>query len=416
MKSIFLINDTLENKISFYLISAFLIGLPFQHFYSEILLSSFAVHTLIHLKKQSLHLLRNKTVWIIASIFFLNLMTVSYSNYRTEGFKEVDHQLGILLFPVLLSVTNLNLGKYKFQLLQIFALTCVATTIYLYLQAFRVIYYFHLPYTSIFLKRFINQNFSSAIGLHATYLSLYVALSICIFLFLFFTGKKGKNGLYILLSIILFAGLIQLSSRSVFISFCLILIFAVPALLINGKQKFYFSAVSVLLFLFLLLAITDIDALRKRYMSNLENDLTENAITPDLSETRMTRWKLEMRLISGAPFTGYGGGAEKYVLKEKYFQEKFYRSFLIALNAHNEYLSFLINAGVFGLLLYLFVLSFGFSRAIKQRDFLLLSLMILLSLVSISENILDVNKGIFFYSFFFSFFLLTPAQKASADP
>lgn len=415
MKKLFFIDDTLENKISYYLLMCFLIALPFEHFFSEILLSGFVIHTLIQLKKNRLYTLKNKIVWIVASIFFLNLITIIYSNYPAEGFKDVDHQMGILLFPLCLSVTNMNLVKYKFPLLKIFAFTCTATVIYLYADVFRLIHYFHMPLSAIMSRSFINQSFSAPIDLHATYLSMYVALSISIFLYFFFQDPGFKNGKYIFFTGILLAGLVQLSSRSVFISLCIIVIITIPVLLLHGKKRLQFFRVSFLAFLLIALAITNIGALKKRYIMDLENDLSENGITPDLSETRMKRWNLEIELISKSPFIGYGSGSEKYILKDKYFEEKFYRSYLLELNAHNQYLSFLINTGIFGLLLYLYIFYFGFSVAIKKKDFLLLSFLILITIVSISENILDLNKGIFFYSFFFSFFLLTTSKENTSS-
>lgn len=414
MKKLFFINETLENKISYYLLAAFLIALPFEHFYSEILLSYFAIHTLIHLKKNRLPSLKNKTVWIISSLFFLNLLMISYSNYPLEGFKNVDHQLGILLFPLALSVTNLDVDKYRISLLKIFAITCTITIVYLYIHAFHVIHYFHFPLVTIFSKSFINQNFSAPIELHSTYLSMYVALSISIFLFLFFQNPELKNTKNILFSAVLFAGLIQLSSRSVFIATFLIMIIAIPALLLHRKKRLHFSIVSLLVFMVVIFAITNIDSLRKRYVHDLEDDLSQTAITPDLTETRMKRWVLELQLIKQSPWIGYGSGSEKQVLMDKYFEEKFYRSYLVELNAHNQYFSFLITSGIVGLLLYLYVLFYGFSKAIKRRDFLLLSFLILIAVVSVSENILDVNKGIFFYSFFSSLFLLNTKQKVES--
>jgi O-antigen ligase len=346
-------------------------------------------------------------VWIISSIFFLSLITVAYSNYPSEGFKEVDHQLAIALFPLCLSLTNLNLEKYKISLLKIFAFTCTITIVYLYFQAFRVINYYHYSWSTIFSKAFLNQNFSLPIELHATYLSMYVALSMSILLYLFFLKPEFKNGKYILFTLILFAGLIQLSSRSVVIGTCVIILIALPALLLHGKKRWQFSIASLLGLFFLFIAITNINALKKRYISDLKDDLNKNAVTPDLTETRMKRWGLELQLISHSPIVGHGGGSEKYLLKKKYFENKFYRSYLVELNAHNQYFSFLIKAGIMGLLIYLYVLYFSFSKAIKWKDFIFLSFLILISVVSISENILDVNKGIFFYSFFLSVFLIT---------
>jgi hypothetical protein len=71
----------------------------------------------------------------------------------------------------------------------------------------------------------------------------------------------------------------------------------------------------------------------------------------------------------------------------------------------------LVKAGIIGLLIYLYVLYFSFSKAVKWKDFIFLSFLILISVVSISENILDVNKGIFFYSFFLSLFLLGKSKE-----
>jgi O-antigen ligase len=58
------------------------------------------------------------------------------------------------------------------------------------------------------------------------------------------------------------------------------------------------------------------------------------------------------------------------------------------------------------------VLYFGLTLAIKKRDPLFLAFMIIIAVVSVSENILDVNKCIFFFSFFYSLFLF--ADKTSS--
>jgi O-antigen ligase len=411
MKKLIFIKDTLSNKISYHLLAWFLIALPFDHFYSEIILSCFTIHTLIHLRKVRLGALQNKPAWIISAIFFFNLIAISYSNYRAEGLKDLTHQFGILLFPVCLSVTNMDLNKYKFILLEIFAITITCTILYLYIDAFRIIFYYHLPYYSIINQTFINQNFSAPIGLHATYLSMFATMSTSICLYLFFQESGLAKWKYIFFSFILFAGLIQLSSRSVFISMFIIVIITTPVLLSHHRKKWQFSLLSLLIFVCITLTITKVNSLQKRYINDLERDLSANAINADLSETRMKRWDLQLELIQKSPFIGYGSGAEINILKDKYFEKKFYRSYLLELNAHNQYLSFLLNTGIIGLLIYLCILGYGFLLAIKNKDFLLLSFLILIAIVSISENLLDLNKGIFFYSFFYSLFLLTSFPK-----
>jgi O-antigen ligase len=416
MKRLFFINDTLENKISYLLLVFFLIALPFDHFYSEWLLIIFCIHTLIHLKKDKLAALKNKNTWIIASLFFLTVAAIAFSNYKADGLREISHQLGIVLFPVALSLTNLNISKYKLLLFEIFGVTCTVTILYLFFNALRAIHYFHLSYFSLVSGPLINQHFSAPIGLHATYLSMYVTLSIGIFLYLISTTRGPSKYVYIFLMIVLLAGLIQLSSRTVIISTGVIITFVVPGFLLRGRQKFSFSLSFVIVFLAMILLITQNSSLKKRYITDLENDLSDYTHPGDQLESRMLRWGLEWQLIQRSPFVGYGGGAEINVLKNKYFENKFYRSYLAELNSHSQYLSFLIKTGIAGLLLFMYVLYFGFTSAIHQKDFIFLSFMVIIAIVSISENMLDLNKGVFFYSFFYSLFLLTGAKENAKSP
>ena len=194
---------------------------------------------------------------------------------------------------------------------------------------------------------------------------------------------------------------------------CLIVIAGIPVFLLKGKIRLQFFIISLVAFTLIILAILNVSPLKKRYLTDFENDLGENVVTSDFSETRMERWSMEMELIKQSPIIGYGNGSEKYLLKEDYFKNKFYKSFLLELNAHNQYLSFLINTGIIGLLLYLYVLYFGFSVAIIGKDFIFISFLILIGIISVSENILAVNKGVLFYSFFYSLFMITDSKKDS---
>ena len=84
--------------------------------------------------------------------------------------------------PILLAVNQLDLNKYKFQLLKIFGFTCAIVTLYLYADAIHTLFYFHLPLSAIFTTAFINHNFSLPLELHATYFAMYAALSAFVFL------------------------------------------------------------------------------------------------------------------------------------------------------------------------------------------------------------------------------------------
>jgi O-antigen ligase len=412
MNKLFIIDDTLGNKISYYHVLLFLVFLPFDRFYSQLVLISFTIHTIIHLKKHFGQSILSKPVIILTAIYILNLIGLSYSVDLTQGLKDIEKQLAILLFPVIFSVNDLELKKYRKNLLEIFAITCTVTILYLYFDAFRIIRYNRLSFSSLFTNAFINQNFSSSIDLHATYLSMYVALSLTFFLNLILNETVfWKRILFSVAALICFAGLLQLSSRAVFFSVILIVTLILPFFLLKGVKRLKLIIITSLIIILAIFSITRIGVFKERMVTSLRSDLDPNVVHTELYEPRVVRWKCAWELIRASPVWGYGSGSEIKLLKEKYFEKKLFGSFLNELNAHNQYLSFLIKYGLIGLMLYLFTLCYGFIHAWRNKDPVFFSFMVLVAIVSLSENILDVNKGVFFYSFFFSFFIFENKNK-----
>ena len=418
-----LANDTTANKISYYHLAAFLILLPFDFFYSQLVMISFAIHTIIHLKKYRLRLVFSKPVLVVASLYILGLLGFLYSPDIKEAGNEATKQLAILLFPILLILNGLDLERYKYGLLKIFGFTCVGTILYLYIDAIHTLHYFHLPLSSLFTLAFMNHNFALPIGLHATYMSMYAALSLVSFLyFIHIANTFSQRVLYSFGIIILGAGLLQLSSRAVFISLLIIVNFVLPFFLLKGKRRIFFIITAFVFSAVVLFGIYYIDSFKVRYISELKGDLGKKSMNSEITEPRLLRWKAEMELISKRPVFGYGSGSEAGLLKEKFFEKQFFISYLQEFNSHSQYLSFLLKAGIVGLALYLYVLYFGLNQAWRKRDIIFMGFMLIIAIVSVSENILDVNKGIFFYSFFMPVFLLSysknsvPTEDESRQP
>ena len=274
--------------------------------------------------------------------------------------------------------------------------------------------YEKIPLKALFSQAFVNHNFSQPIDMHATYLSMLLAIALIFLVKKIMLGTQKKNHIILsICSLVLAAGLIQLSSKSVLITLLLIFNIAFPWYLPGKKMRYRFLLVSVAMSSLLLLVILNIDVYRERYLVDFKKDLFKN--TGVLKDNwRRDRWIASVDLIKKAPIIGQGSGSEIPLLKEIYFERKMYNAYLKSLNAHNQYLSFIINSGFIGLIIYLGTLSWGFWKAIKRKDLLLLSFMLLVTIVSFSEDLLDVNKGIFFYAFFFSFLILSKRKKADS--
>lgn len=418
MKKLFLIDDSLENKISYWHILFFVASLPFDRFYSEIVLISFSIHTLLHFNIKHCRKLLNKEMLILQSVFILTILGTFYSTNKPQALDDATRQLSIFILPLIFCLAKINISKYQSQLLFIFSLVCTFTTAYLYADAIHTIHYYKLPFSSLLSSAFDNHNFSQPIDIHATYFSMYAALSLAFMLQQVIEKKeKVQKILFGLCCIILAAGLIQLSSKSVFFAVLIILNVAFPFLLFKRKGRLKYIGVSSICSILIIALLFNTGLFKERFFNNAKADLSSKKSEETTVEPRVERWEAALEIIKQSPVSGHGSGTEIMLLKEQYFSKKMYSSYLNELNAHNQYISLLIKTGCVGLLIYFYSLFVGLKQAVTKRNIFFLSFMILVATVSVSENILDVNKGIFFYSFFFSFFVfnvskpLAPAEK-----
>ena len=382
-----------------------LASLPFDRFFSHVILISFALHLLIHLRKPQFE----PGYLMLSSVFFVTLISTLYTTNLPGAYSELALHVPILIIPVLFCMAAVVLEKYRDKLLRGFAWVCAATVIYLYTDAIRLIRYYKLPYSALFSAAFTNHNFSAPIDMHATFFSMQIAIALVYVISALIKGKTQRNWL-VLCAIILAAGLVQLCSKSVFIPLLLIVNLAIPYFLLEKKMRWRYTAVSISISAMLLVVIFSVGTLRTRYITDLSTDLSPSA-SGHLLDSRMARWSVVTAVIKQNPVFGHGAGTETVILHEQFFKQKYYSSFLKNLNAHNQYLSFLFKSGIWGLLIYLGTLWYGFNKAIKAKDLLFFTFMVLVTLISLSENLLDVDKGVFFYAVFFSFFVFSATKK-----
>ena len=286
-----------------------------------------------------------------------------------------------------------------------FALVCTVTVIYLYTDALITIRHYQLPLSALLSGAFINHNFAEPIDMHATFFSMQLVIALVSLISILIKEKyKYTRLFYLACSIILIAGLVQLSSKSVLIVLFILINIAVPYFMLEGSKRWKFVIISSTLSLVLMSGILYSGAFRERILNEFKIDLSK-AKTNEISDGRLVRWQVVTGLISKKPIIGYGSGSEMGLLSDAFFIHKLYNSYLSKLNAHNEYLSLWLKSGIIGFLIYAVTLTWGLVRSFKNKDLLFFTFILLVGIVSFSENLLDVDKGIFFYAFFYSFFI-----------
>lgn len=413
-------NLTEEEKpeqIRFFLILVFVFSLPFDIFYSQIILGLLIITTILDFKKSRIKLIP-KQAWIYMSLYFISVIGYFYSTDKSSAGFLLERQLAILLMPVLIPISiNIN-EKRKQSILNIFAVTCTVTVIFLLIQTVLEVRLLQLPIRAILSSTFFNHNFSKPIGIHATYLSIYIALSVFYLIDRYIKCRSLAWNILIIVTIgILLLGQFFLASRTIIMATFFISLFVLPGFLMKRKKSYYLIIIPVITSI--VIVAFNIGYINHRFGNEMFNDLFSGAKTSAShveAEPRIERWKGAIELIEDSPLIGYGTGDEIKMLKFKYLIHRQYVSYFYQFNAHNQYLSYTIKHGVLGLLVFIMIFFYYVRFGIKNGDSLYASFIILLLISFFTENILDANKGIFFFAFFNTLFGYTILMWKQQDP
>lgn len=410
--------DALKSeKLRFLLILLFVFSLPFDRFYSTVILMLLIICTFIDISIKKIKQIP-KQIWIFQAVFFLTCLGYAYSYNKHEAGFMLEKQLAILAFPLILPLA-VNLTPERIRPVMIsLAASSLLSILYLFLNIIYVILLGNLPFSLIFSKEFFNHGFSAPLDIHAGYLSLYISFSIIFLIGELVTQKKVSRKLFLIACLgILTAGLFFLASRNSIISTVLVICIIFPLFHIKRKLLFY-SIISALL-VSVFFAVHNVSYLNERFSSDMITDINSNLAEYNFegAEPRIERWKAALELIPKSPLIGYGTGDEIGILKAKYVEKELFISYLESFNAHNQYLSYLLKNGIIGLILFLAAMGYYLIIAIRARNFIYISFLISMMIGFFTENILDANKGIYFFALFNTFlgYTLLKAYKNSTD-
>ncbi len=118
---------------------------------------------------------------------------------------------------------------------------------------------------------------------------------------------------------------------------------------------------------------------------------------------RLAIWSCNYDIASHNLFRGIG--FEQEIRDACYAQYSFYPYYGTGLNAHNQYLEFLVAGGIGLCLLFLMYMGWLVWVAIKYKEKLFLTLLILLLVNFLTECMLGRVKGDLFITYFASFFM-----------
>jgi O-antigen ligase len=354
----------------------------------------------------------NKPVLLLCcfiSLFVYLLIGLIYSDNQELGTLLIFRRLSLAIFPIVLFSPGLEIKHKINTLLKAFTLGTIT---------FLLVCFCYALFRSIIIKNgqwtfnpvspeesWINYFYGSELTLdqHPSYIAMYTVLSMFIALELFSnkTLKVGIRALWLVTGIFLFVSIYFLSSRAGFIAVLLVL----PVYLIIKIGKKRLNIISIGLILFIIVCITSFYLFNQRVNFYSDKSLTFKLDTTIINDNRIGIWKSAVKVIEMNPIFGVGIGDSCDELKKEFKLLGYTNGYYDNLNAHNQYLEYLLSSGVLGLLIFLAIIGLMIYSAIKDRNLLFGVFIIIMLIFFTFESMLNRLAGISFFSLF-SFLLM----------
>jgi O-antigen ligase len=359
----------------------------------------------------------------ILGLFVLQCIGIAYSDYKSSGWSELEKQTLLVLAPIAIATTSNSLSQFEVRLLlKVFVVTCVMAALICIANATAQLFDINvtaskvgylnsafedarlIPRTWLY---FSYVNLAAAINIHPAYLALYIAFAIVLVLFDFVSSKDmsyKKQIFYISIALFLCGFEIFLATRIIIITLLLLIAFGSVLLFLRKyKLKFSLTGVSIIVIAIVILRLNPVSYYRNvQEISKSNFDIESNSVYKTSAEIRASLWWLAWKAYGNTnPIIGSGTGSVKAKIEE---QSDRYRitNVLDSFDPHNQFLYFLIENGVVGLLAFVACLLVPMNISIVEKDYLFLGFGVLCGAFFMTESALELQKGISFIAIMYS--------------
>lgn len=404
MNRLVVLYKDLELNFGKVLIYLFAIALYLPMIFTNIISIALVVCVLFNYKKIDFAaLVKNRSFIYLSFFYFIVLLGFSYEISANGVLNDLEKKLSFLVFPIAVSLMKINKNDLKNILALLFFCGFLFTSFAFCIGLFKFAYIGEL-------KILTHHSLSHNIGLHATYLSIYLLFSLAFPMF-FFDSIKSKSFRWVI--VLCAAGILfyilLLSVRMAWILLFLTFIFQISLGLKGKKIKwidaFMYSS-GVLLISAVL--IMNINPLKERFKEaiNYNNEFNVEKVWGGRG-IRMLIWESCFTLIKESPIVGYGSSKEvQQQLNSVYRKENIgqllymMRNHSKVFNPHNQYLEEILKFGLVLGLAFPFFLLTEFVYFYKVKNLIGFYFVMIIAGVALTETILELNKGIVFFSCF----------------
>jgi hypothetical protein len=364
----------------------------------------------IKVRKFRSTILENKFTFLLALFFMLHLVGLINTSDLSNGWFSIEKKISFLVAPIIIITAYGNLTKSDLDnlLANLGWLSIFSSLILLVSASFKF----------LILKdnqAFFFEEFSP---ISYVYYSLYFVVTVS-FLVGNLLQKKPSNLIVPFAMIIYSLGfLVVVSSKIGIISF---LVCSALALIFNAPVR-YFWIIFTALTIFLAISLSLHKTTRSRFVVLIENLAIIKAETVSDYQAftglnlRLLFWKFSVQEVIDrkSVFFGAGTGDAQHWIDDGYkkhgLDEYGYRGF----DPHNQWVFTFVQFGLIGVfVLFLLFLNSALAAA-KEKAWMMVFFLITTLLYSLTESILESNKGIIFFAVLYSLLALLTKKAKTA--
>ena len=355
--------------------------------------------------------LKRLSFYVLPSLFILNIFSLFYSDNLKDGVSVIEHTLSFLIFPVVFLVKSPDFsGSFYHRTKKIYIASILLAILICWLSVVIAMIDDGASFDQLFNYKYSYMNLEKYITLSGIHFSLYIIVAIIFCLDIKFDGKRRSVtiGRIILISLFTIFTL-HLGSRMGI----LIILIVFTTYFINNfiiTKKIINLVAPIVIFFIIGVAVFGMPYLKVRifeYAISVKDD------DVSIQDKRLDRWKAGWEVFSNNIVFGVGSGDVEEKLLDSYQKHNLIEAYNNKLNAHNQYLQYYIIGGLLLLTSFLFLLVFTIVYSIKRKALLPIYVIILLYGFSLTESVLQRNKGVVYWGLMSSIlFSLTSAPNS----
>ena len=333
-------------------------------------------------------------------LFALFLLWIFVSDDFRAAFELALRKIHLLLIPLGFIIVDKKISDKDLRIILavflgaciICSFICVTHAIYSILRFQSLIYRvgdtdFHY---------YSNYLLAEPVNIEPIYLSLYCCFAFLIAIKTPFTTKpsfKAAIAIYLALFILLISSKVGIV--------CLILIVLIWFITPYGKASFFILLVALIIAA--MISYYNYSLVKeKNFASLLFYYKDNNGDVKNIPVDQFIIWQSALETIRQNPTVGYGTAGGQKALEETYQKKGFVAGIRDSLNPHNEFFSTALDLGIIGLLTLITMLVAALIQAFKTKDILRIGFIFIIIFFFCSESMLVRQKGIVFFSFFYS--------------